>query len=292
MPESVGSVQTLWRYPVKSMLGEEIDASEVSERGLLGDRAYALIDAETGKLVSAKRPRLWGKLFDFQASFMEAPRAGAEMPAAVISLPDGAVVSTADPRADETLSAAIGRGVTLSSSAQPGAMIEEEWNEAKGPVAYGQRLPDDGDKAIIQSPAAFAAPGTFFDLSAVHFVTSASLNRLREVYPDGQVDARRFRPNIVIETPGSGFVENAWVGRTVAIGEQVRLSVMMAMIRCVMTTLPQGEGKLRSDPGILKALAQHNRINVMNLGELPCIGMAAGVVQGGTVHVGDSVRLE
>lgn len=171
-------------------------------------------------------------------------------------------------------------------------MIEEEWNEAKGPVAYGQRLPDEGDKAIIESPAAFAAPGTFFDLSAVHFVTSASLDRLHEVYPDGQVDARRFRPNIVIDVPGSDFVENGWTGRIVAIGDQVRLSVMLPMIRCVMTTLPQGGGNLRQDTGILEVLGKHNRLSVMNLGELPCIGVAATVVQGGTIRNRDAVSLE
>ena len=290
MPETVGSVQTLWRYPVKSMLGEEIESSEVTERGLLGDRAYALVDAETGKLVSAKRPRLWGRMFDFRASLAGAPQSGAVMPAATITMPDGVTLSTGDADAGDALSAAIGRKVTVSASAQPGAMIDEEWAEAKGDSKYGVPVP--GADGVLASPAAFAAPGTFFDLSAIHFVTTAALSRLQEVYPDGEVDSRRFRPNIIIEAPGSDFVENAWTGRRLTIGDEVRLSVMVPMIRCVMTTLPQGGGNLRSDPGILKALAQHNRVSVFNLGELPCIGMAASVLQGGVVSVGDAVRLE
>lgn len=64
----VGSIVSLWRYPVKSMMGEELNASEVTEIGLLGDRAYALVDAETGKIISAKLPRMWGVLFDCRAA--------------------------------------------------------------------------------------------------------------------------------------------------------------------------------------------------------------------------------
>lgn len=83
----VGSVVSLWRYPVKSMMGEELNASYVTERGLLGDRAYALVDQVTGKVASAKNPRKWGKLFDFRASFVDSPRMGGKMPDVRITLP-------------------------------------------------------------------------------------------------------------------------------------------------------------------------------------------------------------
>jgi uncharacterized protein YcbX len=56
---TIGTVVSIWQYPVKSMLGEELDSSYVTERGLMGDRAYALIDKETGKVASAKSPRKW-----------------------------------------------------------------------------------------------------------------------------------------------------------------------------------------------------------------------------------------
>ena len=65
-----GSVVTVWRYPVKSMMGEQLNDSSVTERGLAGDRAYALVDIETGKVVSAKNPRKWGNLFEFRAAFV------------------------------------------------------------------------------------------------------------------------------------------------------------------------------------------------------------------------------
>jgi uncharacterized protein YcbX len=115
-------------------------------------------------------------------------------------------------------------------------------------------------------------------------VTTATLDRLHRLYPQGRFEARRFRPNLVVATTANGeddFVENAWIGRVLAIGEEVRLSVTGACPRCVMTTLPQGD--LPKDVGILRAAAQSNRANV---------GVYASVLQGGTVHRGDSVRLE
>src|SRR5213596_2247746 len=89
-----GSVVALWRYPVKSMLGEELNATEVSERGLLGDRGYALVDAETGKVASAKNPRRWPNLFDFRAAYVENPRRGSALPAVRITFPGGEAVTT------------------------------------------------------------------------------------------------------------------------------------------------------------------------------------------------------
>jgi uncharacterized protein YcbX len=130
----------------------------------------------------------------------------------------------------------------------------------------------------------FALPeGTFFDCAVVHVLTTATLDRLRELYPQGRFEVRRFRPNIVVETaPGvKDFVENAWINRTLTIGDKVRLSMTGACPRCVMTTLPQGD--LPRDLGILRTAAQHNQANV---------GVYASVLQGGEVRRGDSVRLK
>src|SRR5919202_2620400 len=86
-----GSVVALWRYPVKSMLGEELNASAITSRGLLGDRAYALVDSSDGKVASAKNPRKWPTLFDFGAAYVDAPRPGAKLPPVRLTFPDGAV---------------------------------------------------------------------------------------------------------------------------------------------------------------------------------------------------------
>ena len=125
--------------------------------------------------------------------------------------------------------------------------------------------------------------GTFFDCAVVHLLTTATLDRLRELYPPGRFEVRRFRPNIVVETPNGekDFVEDAWIGQILAIGDAVRLSITGPCGRCVMTTLPQGD--LPRDTGILRTAAQHNRANV---------GVYASVLQGGKVRRGDSVRLD
>src|SRR5437870_10694717 len=93
-PVEAGAVVALWRYPVKSMMGEELNAAEVSKRGLVGDRQFAVVDASTGKVAGAKNPRKWGNFFDFRAAYVEPPRRGSKLPAVRLTLPDGAVVTS------------------------------------------------------------------------------------------------------------------------------------------------------------------------------------------------------
>lgn len=269
-PSSVGSVVSLWRYPVKSMMGEELNASEVTGNGLLGDRAYALVDPSTGKVVSAKNPRKWGRLFDFRASFVETPRGGVHLPPVRITLPNGVVVTSAEPEAAKVLSQALGREVLLGTTAPPAPSLEEYWPDIEG-LAHRETVTDESMPA-----------GTFFDLATVHVLTTATLDRLRELYPQGRFEVRRFRPNIVVESTGgaSGFVEDGWVGRTLAVGDNVRLQVTGACPRCVMTTLPQGD--LPRDPGILRTASLHHHVNV---------GVYASVLRGGFVRRSDPVRL-
>ncbi len=125
--------------------------------------------------------------------------------------------------------------------------------------------------------------GTFFDIGVVHVLTTSTINQLRALYPRGRFEVRRFRPNIVIEAGNGepGFVENDWVGQTLAIGDVARLSVTEPCPRCVMTTLPQGD--LPRDPGILRTAAQHNHVNV---------GVYAAVLRGGTIRRGDPTWIE
>lgn len=268
----VGSVVSLRRHPVKSMMGEELNASEVTKGGLLGDRAYALIDSSDGKVASAKNPRKWLTLFDFRAALGDTPRPGAKIPPVRITMPDGAVVDSDQPDVHQILSRALSREVTLSAlSDRRTATAEEYWPDMEG-LDHRDTVTD------------FDLPeGAFFDCAFAHLLTTATLDRLRALYPEGRFEVRRFRPNIVVET-GNGekdFVENAWIGKILAIGHAVRLSITGPCPRCVMTTLPQGD--LPRDAGILRTAAQHNSAGV---------GVYASVLQGGNVRRGDSVRLE
>ncbi|MDJ0935264.1 MAG: MOSC domain-containing protein, partial [Kiloniellales bacterium] len=128
----------------------------------------------------------------------------------------------------------------------------------------------------------------------LHLLTTATLARLSELGPASQFDVRRFRPNVVVETAEdqSGFVENGWVGRTVAIGDDVRLRVSDPTPRCSIPTLAQT--RLPMDPKVLRTIVEHNRLAVPVLeGKvLPCAGVYAFVIQGGTLRRGDPVRIE
>lgn len=275
---------TLHRYPVKSMQGEELETAAVSERGLAGDRAYALVDAADGKVASAKNPRKWGKLFEFRASFVTPPDVGAAPPTVRVTLPDGRTVMSDHPDASRVLSEAVGREARLMATAPEKPTLEEYWPDMEE-LAHRETVTDE-------EMAAAAPPGTFFDCAAIHVLTTATLARLQQLYPQGRFDVRRFRPNLVVETPdGAGFVENEWVGRVLDVGDDVRLQVIIPCPRCVMTTLPQGD--LPADPGILKTAAQHNRVHIPDLDQaMPSVGVYAVVVQGGTVRRRDPVRLE
>lgn len=278
--EVAGSVRALWRYPVKSMLGEELDSSDVTGRGFVGDRAYALVDAADGKVASAKNPRKWAKLFDCRAEFIPGPRG------VRITLPDGAVMAADDPDAALALSSILGRKVALETTAADAPVLEELWLEG-GPE--GRDVTDE--RIAMGSP-----PGTFFDYAVIHLVTTATLERLAELYPQGRFDPRRFRPNVVVASPegAAGFVENAWIGKTVAVGDSVRFSVTDPCPRCVMTTLAQDD--LPADAGILRTAARHNSVvggeGRGAEGAYPAaIGVYASVLAGGTVRRGDTVRL-
>src|SRR6266508_6344985 len=115
-----GSVVALWRYPVKSMMGEELNAAEITERGLVGDRRFAVVDAATGKVAGAKNPRKWGNFFDFRAAYVEPPQRGSKLPAVRLTLPDGTVVTSAQPDLARVLSKALGRAVAFAEAEHDG----------------------------------------------------------------------------------------------------------------------------------------------------------------------------
>src|SRR6476646_6770755 len=124
-------ISELWRFPVKSMLGERRDRLDVGLGGVVGDRAYAVIDQSDGKVASAKNPRKWRSLLACTAEFVDEPTAE-ERPPVRITLPDGAVVMSDAPDVDAVLSAFFGRAVTLADSAPTGATFEETWPAIDG----------------------------------------------------------------------------------------------------------------------------------------------------------------
>lgn len=263
-----GSVVALWRYPVKSMLGEELNLATFAAHGMVGDRAYAIVDPETGKVASAKNPKKWPQLFDCRVRYRETPDPQ-RIPAVHVTLPDGQEASSDAASFDAAMTAMLGRPGRLQRSVPERPVLEEYWPDMEE-LDHRDEVTDE------------AMPlGTFFDLAPVHLLTTGTLEGLRAAYPAGRFEVRRFRPNIVIETPpeAGAFPENGWIGQTIAVGE-VQLKITGACPRCVMTTLPQGD--LPRDPGILRAAARHNSAHV---------GVYAEVLRGGVVRRRDGVTL-
>jgi uncharacterized protein YcbX len=215
----IGAVVALWRYPVKSMQGEEWQTAQVRGHGLLGDRAYALLDRADGKVATAKNPRKWPNLFAFRSTVIEPSGSGAEVPPVRMTLRDGTVVTSTQRDCHQVLSQALNREVTLAATAR-GQVAGVPTSGPKSCMATAEEYcPDMEGLDHRDTVTDFALPpGTFFDCATVHLLTPATLNRL---------------------------------------GDEVRLSITGPCGRCVMTTIAQAA--LPQDREILHMAVHHHQ---------------------------------
>jgi uncharacterized protein len=273
----IGVVQDLFRYPVKSMLGERLSVVEIGARGVIGDRAYALLETSS-RVVTAKK---WPSMLEFSARYDMSPTPG-ELAPLCITLPDGRAIQAQDPDASAVLSAVLGRTVSLERArGDQRSHAEIDPATVFGDVPVEQVKP--GFTAATMPDSFALPPGTFFDSAMIHVLASGTLAHLRRLTgEDAQLDPRRFRPNIVVETaPGvEGFLEDDWLEGALEVGESVRIVQMRPTLRCVMTTHRQAE--LGRDLRILRTAAQHHGNQV---------GVWAAIGAPGTVRVGDRVVL-
>ena len=287
----LGTVTRLRRYPVKSMLGEDLEAGDVSLAGLAGDRRLAVVSRRTGKITSAKYPRLWRDLLTRSA---EVPARGAasagnqdaagDEAAALITLPDGKTVSSTDPDIDEVLSGLLNEPVTLTATPPPGASLDRAVPEAVLRDGIAAPVP-----ARLIEIGAGAPPGTFVDFAPLHLLTSATLDRIAGLSPYRRAHLERYRPNVVIGTGAGGFTENDWLGRDLRVGDELVLRVIARTPRCAVPTLAHGD--LPRDAEALRVLARHNRVSPMpDSDPEPCAGVYAQVLRPGRISTGDPVR--
>ena len=270
-------VAELWRFPVKSMQGERVQTLDVTDRGVTDDRRWALVDGD-GTVVSAKNPRRWADVLRYHARI-----AGDTVE---IAGPDGTVVRGDDPDVDAVLSRSLGSEVHLIDTPPEQATYEMLFPSIDGlapeEAIAATRIADEDDGTLTSQQLALAAPGTFVDVAPLHLVTSATVARLG-------ADVRRFRANVVIDGDGTGFAENDWTGRTIALGATTQAMALLPTMRCVMTTLPQPG--LPRDRGILQTLARDNRVEIPGLGTWACAGAYCSVAAAGPVAVGDPVSI-
>jgi MOSC domain-containing protein len=281
----VGRIQQLLRYPVKSMGGEPIARAALSARGIPGDRGWAVRDETRGGIRGAKKIPA---LMECRARYTTEP-SFEEEPAPEITLPDGSTFFADRADAGARLSEALGTKVTLwprlpasdlahyRRGAPDNADVLTELRSIFG-REVGEPLPDlaafPPDLFQYESP-----PGTYFDAFPLLLLTDASLRRLQALAPASQVDVRRFRPNLLIESEGEGFPEVAWAGRRLRIGSAV-LSATLPCPRCVMIT--HGFADLPRDPGLMRTVVREANQSM---------GLYATVETPGEVKPGDAVEL-
>jgi len=284
----IGTVREIWRYPVKSMAGERLDGCSVGPLGVVGDRGWALRDEKAGEIRGAKK---LPALMRCAARYVEEP-SPARVPAAEIAFPGGDHVRSDDPAASARLSRLLGREVTLCPLEPPENLAHYRRALPDNPDMLAElreifgRLEDEPlpDLSVLPPEIMeFTSPlGTYFDAFPLHLLTTASLARLASRNPGARFDVRRFRPNFLVESDDrrAALAELDWCGKVLRVGE-ARIEVKMPTVRCVMTTLEQGD--LAKDPSVLRTIVREADQN---------LGVYASVVTPGRVVAGDAVELE
>ena len=248
----IGTVAQLWRYPVKSFQGEQVESLEIAPGGAVGDRDLAVVDPAAGKVLSAKR---FADLL--LASARLDPTDGV-----VLTLPDGSEHPAADPAVHAALSSWLDHDVRLEAPPVEGVFPMEMYSGMS-----------DEDTPLFDWPG---PEGTWLDLADAHWLTSSSLRAIAELHPEGQWEVRRFRPTALIDADAEGFVEDAWT--SIDIGE-VGSDVFMPTPRCSMPS--------RQQPGLDRDKAIGTTIRDSHDNNL---GVYGSISRSGTVRVGDSVN--
>jgi len=273
----IGTVKSLWRFPVKSMLGEQLEELHITSRGVEGDRAWALRDLQNTRVASAKK---FAGLLNFHAQY-EGTSGSANLPPVKITLPDGREIHADDVNASEVISEALGHGFHLEHSPNPSgerAGIDPATIFADNPI--GNVIPGlSADKM----PDYFALhKGSYLDSASFHLIATGTLAHMRGLTEGkSDFDYRRFRANMLVDTgsDASGFVEDEWVGGVLEIGD-VRVTSIQPALRCVMTTHAQQD--LPRDLAILRTTVQRHQAN---------LGAFTSIEGDGRVHLGDPVYL-
>jgi hypothetical protein len=268
-------IANLWRYPVKSMLGEQVVETRADSAGFRYDRALAVIDLRSGVVATAKHPRLWRDLLKYSARIDD--------DRVVITSPSGWALDASASEVDGKLSEGLKRAVHLASERPMGASVERPAPED---------VLEHGVEASVAAPTLLIGQGspgaTFVDYAPLHLITSATLAEVG-------AELVRYRPNMVLRTPPgtAPYVENDWVGRELVLGDPddpaVVLRVSIPTPRCAVPTLEHGD--LPRAPHAVRTLLGSNRVEVPGFGLLPCAGCYAEVIHPGTVRVGDTVTL-
>lgn len=283
-----GTVSAIYRYPVKSLGGEQITTTPVGANGVAGDRGWVVRDESTGRFGSAKRIPA---LFTMSARYIFEPEEGV-VPPAEITLPDGWKVRSDNPSAAGRVGEALGREVTLwpTHPAEDEDFYRTPANTSPDPRAEARVILGlEGDEpfpaglsTLPGETRKFMAPlGTYFDAYPIHLVTTSALATISSAVSESSSDVRRFRPNFVVETgDAGGYPELEWAGKRIRVGGCV-LEAVARTVRCSMVTLPQP--RLERDTSLMRHLVRETGQD---------FGLYLRVLEPGPVAAGDRVEVE
>lgn len=295
---SVGRIVSIWRYPVKSMAGERVEAARIGALGLHADRTWAVRDLAQDVTTSAKK--LPGLLMcTARYAGDPPPDAGpGHAPEVIIGFPDGREVSSADPAIHRQLSDYLDHDVELRAlppiddkAAYRGAIATQTDLRTVFGLGPDEPLPDLSMFPIrkLAEISRYATPvGTYVDAYPVHLLTVQALAAMnavarQELNPEADFDVRRFRPTVLIDAEpglesGPAQPELDWCGR-ILHAPDADLAPMIPTIRCVMPSHPQPG--LPRDPAITRTVAAHAR---------RCLGVYGTVSAPGRIAEGDVLK--
>jgi uncharacterized protein YcbX len=297
MRMSIGHVAALWRYPVKSLGGEQVTDVEIGARGVRGDRLWAVRDLERDVTATARRIPMLLKATARYAAPIASDAGPGNAPEVVIAFPDGTEMSSSDGGVHAKLSELVGRDVRLTAlpPADDTSLHKLSRDERENisiaalrkdfGIIEGEKFPDMSMFRVtdLTTLARYSTPpGMFVDLAPVHVMTQTSLETIGAELGGDDVDVRRFRPNILLalNNPGDGLPEARWAGGQLSLGGVV-LEVTMPTIRCVVPSRAQPGFDV--DRRITKAVAGRAG---------RCLGSYCWVDTGGSVGVGDEAALK
>lgn len=279
-------VEQIWQYPVKSMVGTTVPAADVDPDGLVGDRTWAVRDQVRGGIRGGK---VLGGLMQLSARY--ATGEGAVGGPVAIALPDGTTVRTDDADVDARVSAAIDHEVVLEPLRPATDLDHYRRGEAYHDDLMDElrsifgREEDEPLPDLSQFPDVIiefeSPPGTYHDVHPLLIMTTSALRSLAAALPDSNVDVRRFRPSLVVDTgDAEGHPEQQWIGKQLRIGDSV-VTIEGGCPRCVMVTR-RIDDDLPQDRAILRHV-------VRDLGQ--DVGVYATIARPGRLAEGDEVEL-
>jgi uncharacterized protein YcbX len=272
-------VESIWSYPVKSMMGERVECVELTPLGIAGDRRFATRDHTRGGIRGAKQI---GELMRFGARSGEAGEA-------IITFPDGREVATSAPDVDQLLSAALDHPVALEPL-RPANDLDHYRRgapESDDVLTELRKVFGREDDEPLPDFAVFppeivefeSPPGTYHDAFPLMVMTTSALGALAAALPDSVIDVRRFRPSMVIDTGHErGHPELDWQGRRARVGT-AEIEFAGRCPRCVMVTR-EISAEIPADRRVLRHI-------VHDLGQ--DVGQYARIVTPGKATVGDEL---